>query len=62
MEAAVQRARQLDTQPREHMSIPQAETWHDEPPWPVPARILFMLAAGSACWAVPALFVYLLIF
>jgi hypothetical protein len=30
--------------------------------WPRPARVLFIVAAASLCWAIPAALIYWLVF
>ena len=40
------------------MPIVNAETWNEGAPWSRRSRLVFILAAAAACWAVPLLIVY----
>jgi hypothetical protein len=57
-EAVVQRARKLDTAPRRAMPMVDTRGWIEESPWPRRSRLVFILGAAAACWAVPLLLAY----
>jgi hypothetical protein len=53
----VRHARKLDRAPRRAMPMIDAEAARDER-WSRRSRLLFIVGAATACWAVPALLVY----
>jgi hypothetical protein len=58
---AVVYARKLETPPNREARAADAALSAEERPWSRRSRLLFMVAAGATCWAVPALIIYWLL-